>query len=422
MKRYKYNMHNQWITASRIGELLPVFHQEVTPGDTWRGRSFGVFKLAPLNFPAYMSLKVFVHFFFVPHRLVWNTALGDDANFEDVITGSDTGTWPTISTTDTDPQWLDWGVGATPGTNDPAMNALPIRAFNLVYNDHFRNHLIESERSIDSLAVARVRFPSNDYYGSIATEIQQGTEETIDSSGATIPITEIRDAWNRQRLKERRSLYGERYRDLLASYGVRAPDYRLDRPEHCARGVTTIGISEVVATATSASENTGEYRGHGTAGIRINFPKRNFPEHGTLIGVMYARPRLQLRTRHDHQWKLTDKEDLYHPELATDSMVTVGSNEVYSNSATETNFGYHPRYEYLRSPRDTIAGMFQTAALEEWTAHVDLSSVPTVSYLQQVQDYDHIYQDQTSGRADLHCFFDHRIGKLSIVKPRSSGR
>lgn len=418
MKRFRYGMHHQWITALRIGELMPIFHQEVTPGDTWQGRSTGVFRLAPMDFPAYMSLKVFVHYFFVPHRLVWNTSLGDADNFEDVITQADESyTWPTIAVNTLGANATTWGIFGN-ATLNQNLNALPIRSFNLVYNEHFRNHLIESERAIDAVSVARVRFPSNDYFGGISTEIQQGTAETVDSSGATIPITEIRDAWNRQRMRERRSQYGERYRDLLASYGVRTPDSRLDRPEHCARGKTTIGISEVVATATSASENTGEYRGHGIAGISVRFPRRHFTEHGTLIGVMYARPRLQLKKRIDHQFMISSHEDLYHPELAGDTQVVVKSDEIYGDSATSSNFGYQARDEWLRSPRDTIAGDMVATALDGWTAHVDLSSVPTVSFLQQVQDYDHLYQDQTANRTDLHSFFDHRIGKVSIVKPR----
>lgn len=413
MKRFKYNMHHQWISAPRIGELRPCFLQEVTPGETWSGKSTAVFRLAPMDVPTYMSLKVCVHFFFVPHRLVWD-------EFEDVITGADTSTaWPTItynSVGATD--LMEFGIGNSPTLN-PEINALPIRAYNLVYNEHFRNHLIETERSLDAVGVARVRFPSNDYYGGITTELQQGSEETIDTSGATLGVTAIKEAFNRQRFRERRSQYGERYRDYLAAdFGVRTPDSRLDRPEHCARGRTTIGISEVVATATSTSENTGEYRGHGIAGMNIRFPKRRFLEHGTLVGVMYARPRLQLKTQHDRMWLSTDKEDLYQPSLADDRQVNVGIREIYAATGTDTVFGYQARDEWLRSARDVIAGKMKYAAQEPWTAHIPLSSAPTVSFLQQVQDYDHLFQDQTSNRNDLHSFFDHKIAKLSPIKPR----
>lgn len=412
-KRHRYSMHHQWLAGNRIGELKPCFIQEVTPGDTWKGHTTGVFRLAPLDVPTYMSLNVFVHFFFVPHRLVF-------PEFEDVITGADTTTpWPTITYNLSDLiAWLDFGVSGFT-TQTPDLNAIPVRALNKIWNDHFRNHLTTSEVAQDYLGVHRVNFPSSDYFGGITTEIQQDVSETVDSSGATIPYTEIRDAGNRQRMKERRSQYGERYTDLIYSdYGIVAPDSRLDRAEHCARGKTTIGISEVVATATSAGEETGEYRGHGIAGIRINFPKKHFTEHGTLMGVMYARPRLQLKNRVDRIFTTADKEDLYHPHLANDTQVVVGSNEIYNDSVAETNFGYLPRDEWLRKARDTIAGGMQLMNYNQYHAHVDLSAVPTVPFLQQVQDYDYLYQDQTASRVDLPTFFNHRIGKLSCIKPR----
>lgn len=413
MKRYKYRMHHQWLTTPRIGELTPCFMQEVTPGETWSGRTTGVFRLSPLDLPTYMSLKVFVHFFFVPHRLTF-------PEFEDVITGVDTTTpWPTI-TFDVlkTPEWQQFGQFIASATN-PEMNAMPVRAFNKVYNDHFRNANIESERALDLLQVARCRFPASDYYGGLTTELQQGSEETVDTSGATLGVTAIREAMNRQRLREKRSQYGERYRDMLAAdFGIMTPDSRLDRPEHCARGKTTIGISEVVATATSASENTGEYRGHGIAGINIPFRKKMFMEHGTLIGVMYARPRLQLKTKHDKLYLVDDKEALYNPALAGDRQVDVTTREVYANDIAHPVMGYTARDEWLRKANDVIAGAFQGNPLQGYIADVRLSTAPTVSYLQQVQDYDHLFQDQSGDRTDIQTFFDHKIGKLSPIPRR----
>ena len=198
MKKYKYSMHHQWVADLRIGELTPVFCQEVTPGDTWSGTSTAIIRMAPLDLPTYMSLKYYVKFFFVPHSLTF-------PEFPEVITGADTSTaWPTITYSNTASLLKDFGIGAS-NTLTPELNALPIYAFNQVYNDFFLNEQIETARALTNIATPRVRFPGSDYYGGITTEIQQGTEETVDSSGATIPVIEIRDAFHRQRMKERRS-------------------------------------------------------------------------------------------------------------------------------------------------------------------------------------------------------------------------
>jgi hypothetical protein len=412
MKKFNYKMHHQWITAGNIGKLLPIFMQEVTPGDTWKGRSTGVFRMAPMDYPAYMSLNIYVHFFFVKYSDIWDS-------FEDEITGADTPTWPTITQAaiPTEPYHY---FGLVPNVSaQPDYNLLPFRAYNRIYNTHFRPHLHIAEADEDTVAIHRVYFPESDYYGGIKQELQQGTSETVDSSGATINVTDIRDGMNMQRLKERRANYGERYEDMLRSdYGVNPPMSRLDRPEHLARAKTTMGISEVVATATSAGEETGEYKGHGIAGVNVKFPKRHFTEHGIIVGVMYARPRLQLKKRCDKMFLQNNFDDMYIPSLSTDSPVTVDSLEVYNDGASAA-FGYQDRYEHLRSPRDTIAGVMTEGNQDGFTAHVELSSTPTVSYLQQVQDYDYLFQDQTSVRADVHAYFDHRIGKSSVIKPRN---
>lgn len=407
-------MKHHWITSGYIGQLQPCFIQEVTPGDTWAGKTTVIARLAPLDSPTFMQLKSHIHFFYVPHRLVWD-------EFPEVFAGTDTSTaWPTLTYGIAGAQWQRFGLPVNTSST-PTINALPVRAFNLIYNEFFRNPHLESARALGEVtSPARVRFPSNGYFGSLQDEIQQGSEETVDSSGATIGVTAIRDAMNRQRWAERRALFGERYRDvLLSDYGVRASDKSLDRPEHCAAGSFTMGISEVVATATSASEETGEIRGHGIGGTSIRFKPRYFEEPGTLMGVVVARPRLQLATGNPHWTFVQDREDLHLPQLASDTDVTVSSGEIFSNAASYSNFAYHPKDQWLRKTPDVIAGSFVAAGgtYSNYTAPVELSSTPTLSYLQQVQDYDQLFQDQTASRIDLSLMFSHSIGKKSLVKP-----
>lgn len=414
MQRNKYNMHHQWIASNQIGHLTPMFIQEVTPGDTWSGRSTGVFRMAPLDLPTYMSLSIFVHYFFVPHRLVWD-------EFEEVVTGSDTTTpWPTLpSNVGTSTNWEKFGVQSHIVNNSLQLNALPVRAYNKIYNDHFRNNSTTVESSLNNMSTHRVNFPSSDYFGGITSEIQQGSVETIDSSGSTIPVTEIRDAFNRQRFKERRSQYGERFRDyLLSDFNVQCPDSRLDRSEHCASGKTTMGISEVVTTATSTEAETGSYRGHGITGLTVNFKKRYFPEHGTLMGVCYCRPRLQIKRTVPKHWLIGSKEDLYVPSLSSDTQVTVSSLEVDASKAP-FNYGYLPKDQWLRAPRDIIAGDMLGSHNDAWTATIsNFAGTPPLAFMQQVQEYDELFQDQSSIRSDIYQFFDHKISKKSVIKRR----
>ena len=63
LRRHKYSMHHTWTTGVRIGEVIPVFHQEVLPGDQWRGRQIVLFRLAPLDKPCFAALQAQVNFF-----------------------------------------------------------------------------------------------------------------------------------------------------------------------------------------------------------------------------------------------------------------------------------------------------------------------------------------------------------------------
>jgi hypothetical protein len=413
MKKNYYPMRHHWITNLEIGHLYPTFFQEVVPGDVWSGHSNSVFRLAPLDHPAYMQLKIFTKFFWVPYSKVF-------PEFPEIMAGTDTTTqFPTINYNPM-PIFTAFGIGLSTQQMGEPVNALPIRVYNKIYNDWFRDTEHYSEIHPDNLQLHRIQFPHDDYFGSIKTETVQGEAETIDTSGAEVETADIMASIRRQRLAEKRAKYGERYTDLLLSdFGIRGAGGSIDRAHYIASSQATMGISEVVATATSQGENTGEIRGHGITGKRINFRPRRFKEHGMIMGVTYARPRLQLRQRTDRIWLPKEGKNAYYlPALDVDAWDAISSLEIYNEDATPANFGYLPRYDELRKPRDTIAGNLLSTQGEGYTAHVDIDSVPTVAYLQQVQEYNHMFQDQTSTRLDITAFFDHQIGKRSIVRKK----
>jgi len=72
--------HEKRITAA-MGKLIPINCEELIPGDTARGNSEILLRLAPLLAPIYDQITLFVHNFFVPNRLIW----GED--WEEMITG-----------------------------------------------------------------------------------------------------------------------------------------------------------------------------------------------------------------------------------------------------------------------------------------------------------------------------------------------
>lgn len=66
----------------KMGYLIPVHLQEAIPGDRYRMSSQAMFRMMPLVAPIMHKVDVFMHFFFVPNRLVW-------PNWEKYITGGE---------------------------------------------------------------------------------------------------------------------------------------------------------------------------------------------------------------------------------------------------------------------------------------------------------------------------------------------
>lgn len=67
-------------SSTRMGRLTPVFVSECIPGDRFNGSSEILVRLAPLLAPIYDDIRLFVHYFFVPNRLLWE-------EWEEFITG-----------------------------------------------------------------------------------------------------------------------------------------------------------------------------------------------------------------------------------------------------------------------------------------------------------------------------------------------
>lgn len=63
-----------------MGRLTPVFISECVPGDTFHGSSEILIRVAPLRSPIYDAMQLFVHFFFVPWRILYE-------DWEEFITG-----------------------------------------------------------------------------------------------------------------------------------------------------------------------------------------------------------------------------------------------------------------------------------------------------------------------------------------------
>ena len=86
--------HERKLTMS-MGDLVPIFCEEVLPGDKFRVNTEVLMRLQPMIAPVMHRVNAYVHYFFVPNRLIWNDwekfitggRLGQDSPIFPVIIG-----------------------------------------------------------------------------------------------------------------------------------------------------------------------------------------------------------------------------------------------------------------------------------------------------------------------------------------------
>lgn len=190
------------------------------------------------------------------------------------------------------------------------------------------------------------------------------------ATGAT--INDLRAALHVQKWLERNARAGSRYTEyVLAHFGVRSSDARLQRPEFLGGGRTPVTVSEVLQTSeTSETSPQGNMGGHGISVGTSHEAEKFFEEHGYIIGIMSVMPRTAYCQGLRRHLLKTDKFDYYHPEFAYLGEQEVLLNELYVQAGAEIDdedvFGYQPRYSEYKYIPDTIHGSFKESPLDTW--------------------------------------------------------
>lgn len=70
VRRTKFHLNHEVKTTARFGELTPILCQEVLPGDTWKLQTEQLIRFAPTLAPVMHRVNAFLHYYFVPNRLL----------------------------------------------------------------------------------------------------------------------------------------------------------------------------------------------------------------------------------------------------------------------------------------------------------------------------------------------------------------
>lgn len=147
--RSKFDRGHQLLTTINEGELVPIYMDEVLPGDTAKVQLNGLIRMSTPIYPIMDNCYMDTYFFFVPSRLLWE-------HFENMFGENNTDYWAEKTEYST-PQCT---IGGTSGlangsigdyfglptevTKALKVNALPARAYAMIYNEWFRDENLEA--------------------------------------------------------------------------------------------------------------------------------------------------------------------------------------------------------------------------------------------------------------------------------------
>lgn len=205
-------------TTFDSGYLVPVFLEEVLPGDHFKVGATMFARLATPLFPLMDNLYLDSFFFFVPNRLVWTNwvrMMGEQDNPADSISFTVPQQVCPASGYAVNSLQDYFGlptVGQVGGGNTVSHSALPLRGYNLIWNQWFRSEDLQNSVTVDlgngpdtvSNYTLLRRGKRHDYFtsglpwpqkGGTAVSLPLGTSAPVKTS-ASLQVTGAQQALN----------------------------------------------------------------------------------------------------------------------------------------------------------------------------------------------------------------------------------
>lgn len=164
-KKSKFDLTHDRRMSMSAGKLTPILALECVPSDRFRGSSEILMRLAPLLAPIYDQINLYVHYFFVPNRLLWD-------EWETFITGGRLGPGSSDPVTAPIPPRIDIGsvLGLVPDrmstgqlsdymgvpdflTLDPVVenwegkyiDAMPFAAYYMIHEEYYKDRNFDAD-------------------------------------------------------------------------------------------------------------------------------------------------------------------------------------------------------------------------------------------------------------------------------------
>ncbi len=184
-------------TTFDAGGLVPIFVDEVLPGDTFKLNMAGFARLSTPKFPIMDNMFMETFFFFVPNRLLWSK--WPEFCGEQIVPQTPTDySIPIIDDINNAANMSIWDYFGIPTKNaaNLEINALIPRAYHLIWNEWFRDQNLQALEPValtdgpDAMATYELlpRGKRHDYFTSCLPFLQKG-DAVLMSLGTSADVT-----------------------------------------------------------------------------------------------------------------------------------------------------------------------------------------------------------------------------------------
>lgn len=147
IRRSRFKRDFSMLTTINEGDLVPIYVDEVLPGDTFKIDVNGLVRMATPLYPVMDNCNMDIFFFFVPCRLLWN-------HFVNMMGQNDSSFWAeTVEYTTPKakaPSTTGWEVGSVAdymgiptGVPNLEVNRMPFNAYAKIWNEWFRDENLQ---------------------------------------------------------------------------------------------------------------------------------------------------------------------------------------------------------------------------------------------------------------------------------------